>query len=355
MCPEQERCLVNSRQNVLMLCDRIVAGLIVAIVLGGALGFGGMVWWFRPGLVMAVFLLVFLKLAQYLVAGKMPLLKSPLTLLGMLALGLGMVQLAPLPASVARWLSPVAHEVYSRGFMAKLVLTDDPEAELPEAPVIRSPASLDRSATLRWLVSAACCLGIFWTVSHYTDRLGRLYLIWGLVAAGFLLNGAVAIVQITNRSEGLYGFFLPGYSSAWTPSFDDALDTPATTLLRDLADPGTPAVPLAKAVIAPAPRFLFGTMMGGSGAFLALGALALPLTLAITLHIVSPRGSRERLSDRLGQSNQGSLLLLLVILMAVCTFVTGLLAGPWYGLPLALGLAAVGLPALIWPGARGDR
>src|SRR5262249_9377674 len=242
---------------------------------------------------------------------------------------------------------------YSRGFLSHLVHADDPEAELPAAPAIRSPASLDRSATLRWLVSAACCLGIFWTVSHYTDRLRRLYLIWGLVSAGFLLNSALAIVQITNRTEGLYGYFLPGFGPSWTPSLDDALDTPATTVLRNLADPGTPAVPMAKAVIAPAPLFLFGTMMGGSGAFLALGALALPLTLAIALHIVSPRGSRESLSDRLGQSNQGSLLLLLVILLAVCTLVTGLLAGPWYSLPLALGLAVVGLPALVRPGARG--
>ena len=96
------------------------------------------------------------------------------------------------------------------GYFRDLVHADDPEASLPEAPQIRSPASLDRSATLRWLVEAAACLGIFWAVSHFTDRLGRLYLVWGLVVAAFLLNAALAIVQITNRSDGLYGLFVPG-------------------------------------------------------------------------------------------------------------------------------------------------
>ena len=39
--------------------------------------------------------------------------------------------------------------------------------------------------------------------------------------------------------------------------------------------------------------------MGGPGAFLAMGSLALPLGLAIVLHVLSPRGSRESLSYRL--------------------------------------------------------
>ena len=55
-------------------------------------------------------------------------------------------------------------------------------------------------------------------------------------------------------------------------------------------------------------------MMGRPGAFLALGSLALPLALAIVLHVLSPRGSRESLADRLGHSGQGSLVILLVIL-----------------------------------------
>ena len=195
-----------------------------------------------------------------------------------------------------------------RGLYADLAHADDPEAALPEAPGIRSPASLDRSATLRWLVGGAACLGIFWAVSHFTDRLGRLYLVWGLVVAGFLLNAALAVVQITNRSEGLYGLFLPGDGPAWAPP----LERPAGD-----AGHGRPPGPAGPA--APAPRgpcrppcltltapFLFGTMMGGPGAFLAFGTLAMPLAMAIVLHLVSPRGSRESLSDRLGNPARGA-------------------------------------------------
>jgi hypothetical protein len=326
--------------------------LIALVVLGATLGFGGAVWWFRPGLVLAAFLLVSIKLASFLAGGRFPLLKSPLTFLGLLALVLGVVQLAPLPARLALRLSPLAHDIYARGVLPDLAHADDPETDLPEAIAIRSPASLDRSATLRWLVSAAACLGIFWVVSHFTDRLGRLYLVWGAVISGFMINAALAIVQITNRSDGLYGLFVPGSAPSWAPSMDDLLESPATVVLRNLNSPDTAGASGPRAVLAPSTSFLFGTTTGGSGAFLAFGSLALPLALAIILHMVSPRGSRESLSDRLGQSSQGSLVLLLVIMMAVSTFLIGLVAGPWYSLPVVLGLATVGLPALARPGAR---
>jgi hypothetical protein len=347
---------VNLRQKIVFSSDRVICALIVVLVLGSALGFGGAVWWFRPVMAAATFLLVAIKLTQNLAAGRMAILKSPLSLLGLLALGLGVLQLAPLPAGLASRLSPAAHEAYSLGSLPRLVHMDDPEASLPEASQIRSPASLDRSATLRWLVEAAACLGIFWSVSHFTDRLGRLYLVWGLVVAAFLLNAALGIVQITNRSEGLYGIFVPGSGPSWAPSLNDLLETPTTTALRNLADPSISGadtgVTTSRAVLIPTTPFLFGTMMGGSGAFLALGALALPLALAIVLHLLSPRGSRESLSDRLGHSSQGSLVLLLVVLMLLGSFLIGLVAGPWYCLPVVLGLATVGLPALILPGSR---
>ena len=47
-------------------------------------------------------------------------------------------------------------------------------------------------------------------------------------------------------------------------------------------------------------------MMGGSGGFLAFGSLALPLGLAIVLHMMSPRGSRESLSSRLSHKGRGA-------------------------------------------------
>lgn len=347
---------MNLRQKILRASDCIICALIAVLVLGSTVGFGGAVWWFRPVMAVAAFLLVAIKLTQHLLAGELRILKSPLTLLGLLALGLGVVQLAPLPGGLASRVSPAAHEAYSRGFFANLVHADDPEASLPEAPQVRSPASLDRSATLRWLVGASACLGIFWAVSHFTDRLGRLYLVWGLVVAGFLLNAALAIVQLTNRADGLYGLFLPGNGPSWAPSLDDLLETPTTTTLRNFFDSiapnSSPAAVQARAVLNPTRPFLFGTMMGGSGALLALGALAMPLALAIVLHMLSPRGSRESLANRLGHSSQGSLVILLVSLTLLGAFLIGLVAGPWYCLPVVLGLVIVGLPALAQPGSR---
>ncbi len=349
---------MNWRDKTVLASDRVICALIVVLVPGSVLGFGGAVWWFRPVMTVAAFLLVVSKLVQSLARGRMPILKSPLGLLGLLALGLGVVQLAPLPAGLASRLSPVAHEAYARGLLPRVVHADDPEAGLTEAPQIRSPATLDRSATLRWLVETAACLAIFWSVSHFTDRLGRLYLVWGLVVAAFLFNAALGIVQITNRSDGLYGLYVPGSGPSWAPSLNDLLEAPATAVLRNLADSSEPergadvAVATSKAVLIPTSPFLFGTMMGGSGAFLALGSLALPLALAIVLHLLSPRGSRESLAGRLGYSSQGSLVLLLAVMMLLGSFLIGLVAGPWYCLPVILGLATVGLPALVLPGPR---
>ena len=84
--------------------------------------------------------------------------------------------------------------------------------------------------------------------------------------------------------------------------------------------------------------------MGGTGAFLALASLALPLALAIVLHVVSPRGSRESLSYRLKHTGQGGLAVLLLVMLVVSTFLVGLMAGPWFCPPFVLGMAAVGLP-----------
>src|SRR5271157_3728707 len=250
---------VNLREKTVLASDRVICALIVVLVPGSVLGFGGAVWWFRPVMAGAAFLLVAIKLVQSLATGRMPILKSPLGLLGLLALGLGVVQLAPLPAGLASRLSPAAHEAYARGLLPRLVHTDDPEVSLPEPPQIRSPATLDRSATLRWLVEAAACLAIFWSVSHFTDRLGRLYLVWGLVVAAFLFNSALAIVQITNRSDGLYGLFVPGSGPSWSPSLNDLREGPSTAVLRNLTDvsepSSNPAEPASKAVLVPTALF----------------------------------------------------------------------------------------------------
>jgi hypothetical protein len=90
--------------------------------------------------------------------------------------------------------------------------------------------------------------------------------------------------------------------------------------------------------------YLFGTMMGGAGGFLALGSLALPLTLAIVLHVIAPRGSRESLSYRLQHTGLGGLAILLMVMLFAGTFLVGLMAGPWFCAPFVLGLSVVGFP-----------
>jgi hypothetical protein len=332
---------------ILLAIDRVLAVAVVVLVLGSVLCFGGAVWWFRPAVAVLGLLLAGTKLAQLLMHGRMPLLKSPLTLFGFLALALGIVQLVPLPAPLARTISPVAQQIYSFGVIPRLARADLPDAQLVEPAQGRSPATLDRAATLRWLVGAALCLGVFWSVSHFADRLGRLYLVWGSIVAAFLLNAALGLVQITGGAEGLYGFLRPGRAPIWAPSLDNVLESPSTTFLRLLNDSsgGTGSAPACLPIaVVPEQPFWFGTMIDSASAFLALGSLALPLGLAIVLHVISPRGSREGLSARLSQTGQGSLIVLLVIMLGLSAFLVGMLAGPRFCPPFLLGLAVVALP-----------
>ena len=321
---------MNLRPGILLVTDRVMAVALVSLVFGSAVCFGGAVWWFRPAVAAVAFILVGTKLTQQLLDGRVPVLKSPLSLLGLLALALGFLQLVPLPPSLARKLSPVAREVYSFGTVPVLARDDLPSVRLDQPATARSPATLDRAATLRWLVGAAACLGIFWAVTHFADRLGRLYLVWGSIVAAFVLNAALALVQIVGQADGMYGFLQPGTAPVWAPSHDDVLEAPSTAVLRRLGPPsaasnGLPA--FERIALVPNRSFLFGTMMGGAGAFLAMASLALPLALAIVLHVISPRGSRESLSHRLQHTGHGGLTVLLLIMLVVSTFLVGLMAG----------------------------
>jgi hypothetical protein len=344
---------VELRQKILAATDRILITALVMLVLGSGLCFGGAVWWFPPALSILAFVLVIGRLVQCAVQGRLAILKSPLTLLGLFALALGVAQLLPLPATVARRLSPVSQEVWATGTWSRLVQEDDPEAAPVPPAAIRSPATLDRAATLRWLVGAAACLAIFWTASHFVDRRARLYWLLGSVLAIFLLNAAIGIVQLGGASEGLFGYMLPGRAPAWGPTLDDLLVSPTPAALRRMEAPARDARPgTEKVVSVPERPHLLGTMMGGPGAMLAMGSMALPLGLALVLHVLSPRGSRENLGDRLGASGQGSLAVLLIILLTTGAFLSGMLSGPWFCLPLAASMALVGLAGFATPGAR---
>ena len=194
---------VNLRQRIMMATDRVMAAAVVALVFGSVVCFGGAVWWFRPaghcgdlraGGRQAR--------AASCSRGGCPLLKSPLLCSGLLAWRWACCSSSRCRPRLARRLSPTAHEVYSMGTLPGLARADLPSVRLDEPATVRSPATLDRAATLRWLVGAAACLGIFWAVTHFADRLGRLYLVWGSVVAAFLLNAALGLVQVVGQSDG---------------------------------------------------------------------------------------------------------------------------------------------------------
>jgi hypothetical protein len=347
------RAIVKSRSQILLLADRVLAGALVTLVLGSALCFGGAVWWFPPAALLAGFLLATATLAHFLIQRRIAFLKSPLTALGLLGIALGVLQFVPLPPSLARRISPASQQVYTQGTLPRLAHADDPDLELDPGAAIRTPATVNRSATLHWLVRATLCLLVFWGTSHFADRLSRLYLIWGCLVAACLINGAFGMVQLTSGSSGLLGFLQPGYAPVWAPSLDDLLQTPSSAVLRRLDE--TPAAhppDLEPAALVPQRPLLFGTMPASQGAFLALASLALPLCFATILHLLAPRGSAESLPTRLGRKGHGSLIALLLVLLVISALLTGSLAGKIFCIPFAIGLAAVGLPSALSPESR---
>jgi O-antigen ligase len=337
---------VNLRRQLLNGTDRVLALLLAALLLLAPIAFGGAVWWARPAIAGLTFLFVLGSLGHVLFEGKMRLLKSPLTALGGLALGLAVFQLTPLPEALSRRISPRSQEVYARGYFPDRVLAADPAVTLPEPALVRSPVSLDRAATLRWLAGGVVCLALFWGVAHYTDRLQRLYLVWGSIVAAFFLNTSIALVQMVSGSGGVYGFLQPGEGPFWAPSVNDLLNSPNAAVLRTWGGPNNGAV------LVPDRPFQVGTMLGGSGAYLALGSLGLPLALALTLQLLAPRGSRAGHWTRLRESGQGSLVFLLVFLLVTSAVLVGMLAGPWFSLPFVLGLAVGGFSGTWTSGLR---
>jgi hypothetical protein len=330
--------------------DRVLAIALGTLLFGTAVAFGGAAWWVPALIAGATAFLVLLWLARSACSGRWRILQSPLTALGFLAIGLAAFQSLPIPSSLAERVSPRARELHTFGVLPGLARADDPDVVLPEPISGRSPLTIDRPATLRWLGGAAACLAVFWIVSHYTDRLNRLYLIWGSVVAAFLLNTTIALVQIVGGVDGLFGYIEPGQGPSWAPTVADALSAPGETIFRPVE--GEKTTPHAWAVERPVKIRLVGTMMGGPGAYLALGSLGLPLALAITLQLLAPRGSRIGTWERLAESGQGSLLVLLYATSILGAAVIGMLAGATLALPFLMAILFIGLPSLIGTGLR---
>ncbi len=349
----RENSNVGLRERILTAMERMQGAALIALVAGSGLCFGGAVWWFPAALAVLAFAVVAIRLVQFAALGRFSILRSPVTLLWILLLGLGVAQLVALPAPLARRVSPAAREIWTTGSWSPLVRQDDPDASPPPAVEIRSPATIDRAATLHWLLGAAACLAVFWAASHHVDRLGRLYWVLGSVVGIFLLNTAFGIVEFGGGAEGLYGMMIPGRAPAWGPNVDDLLASPAPVELRRVGAPERDGGPPIERIAAVADRpMLVGTMMGGPGAILAMGSMALPIGLGILLHLLSPRGSRESLGDRLGRTGLGSLSVLMVFLLASGSFLAGMMAGPWFCLPFAAAVVMVGMPGVMSPGVR---
>ncbi|WP_435006323.1 O-antigen ligase family protein [Tundrisphaera lichenicola] len=342
--------MLTLRIKLLNGLDRALAIALTGLLLGTALAFGGAVWWARPVIAAITWIVVLAWVIRVSLAGPWRILKSPLSALGFLTILLGTVQLLPIPVKLAGQISPTSTVVASYGVIPSQALIDDPSVTIPPPFLARSPLTLDRPATLRWLAGATVCLAVFWVVSHYSDRLGKAQVIWGSIVAAFFVNSIFGAVQVSNHSGGLYGIIAPGSGPSWAPTLDDAMTAPAELLLRpiEVARLNRPSM----AAALPSRPFLIGSLMGGPGALLALGSLALPLALGMILQMFAPRGTRDGLLARLRDSGQGSLVLLMLGLIMAGSVLVGVLAGPFLSIPFAIGLGVAGLPGAWSSGAR---
>ena len=340
------------RPLILQWADRLQAAILVALIVGAAFAFGGAVWWWRPVASALALALVSLGLVRVVVEGRARVRLSPIPLLGVCALGIAVVQLAPMPSSVSNRIAASSRSAHAQGVLADRVLRDDPGAVLPEAIGSRTPSTLDRSATLRWLFDAGICLVVLVSAARFAERLGRTLVVWGSVIAAFAMLTGFGFVQLLGDTPGLWGFLEPGRAPFWAPSTLDLLRSPGTYVLRPLAEPDGGIGPW----LLPRPDrdLAIGGTLGGSGAFLAFAALGLPLSMAVMLQVLAPRGSREPILDRIGRSGVLPLAIALGFLTAVGAGLVGYVAGPLLASPFVVGLLIAGLPSawgteLRWP------
>jgi hypothetical protein len=340
---------MDPQQRWLRRLDTAVSGLVGLLLVLGLLAFGGAVWWARLAVVALALCSSALLLGRHAVAGRSSVIKSPLMAIGLLVLGLGVAQLVPLPAKLATRIAPRARSVHTMGVLPERVLEDDPSAQLVDPGGRRTPATVDRSATLRWLVGAAACLALLTVVLHHASRLNRTLAVVGPIVGVLFLATPVGLVQWALQGSSVAGPFRvlePGVFPAWGPSPEDALLVPGTTLLRPISKAEAPSTD-PWLVSRPAPgNDNRGAILGGPGGFLALAALALPLSLALVLHVIAPRGSRLALRERLRHSEHGGLAAILLVLTALSAFLAGRIATPWAWGPIALGLIVAGLPPI---------
>lgn len=275
---------MDSRRQEFGRVDRAIATLITFIVVGAVLAFGGQVWWIHLYLAATSSLLLVALAVRACFLGSVSLLRSPLGLLAALILALATIQLVPLPGGLVDGVSGRGAELRRSG-------------DLDETRTARATLTTDRSATVRWLGGAAACAVLFWSVAHYTDRVGRLRLVCGSIVAAFGVCTILTILQLVGEAKGTYGAWIPGRSPVYAPSLADVLAGPGETRLATWhpEKSGQEVWALSEPIVPAAA----GPLVAGPGGFLALAALALPLSLGLFLHRVAPRGSREPTRSRL--------------------------------------------------------
>lgn len=338
------------RLRILRIANLALTAQLIALIAGTALAFGGAVWWMKPTLAVLTFSLAMTSLVRSWLLGRLIVLKSPLTAIGLLMLALAAVQIVPLPGRLASLLSHDSRSAYALGTLPELARGDDSGAATSEIVASRSSSSLDRPATLRWTFGAAACLAVFCVCAHFSDQLKHSTTIWGSVVTVFFIGTTFAIAQLLGGTSGLYGMIEPGSGRPLAPSLADLVSAPGSSLLTPVSDSlvGSPWV-----VQRPTKSFLLGSMMGGPASYLAIAALGFPLAFGLMLHTLAPRGSREGLKARLHASNRSGLATLLVLMVAISAPLIGYLSGPILAVPFGLALLLIGLPASWTSGLRG--
>ncbi|ADV63605.1 hypothetical protein Isop_3040 [Isosphaera pallida ATCC 43644] len=365
------RPLSPAKVRTVLWLDRAFEVNLVGLIVGSILALGGTLWWSEPILAGGIVSLGVIHGVRGVLRGTQGFLKGPLTLLLVGVAGLGLAQSIPLPASLAGLLTPDS-AAFDLGFPPSALERDDPaagelaEGKLDTTQAGRRPATLDRHATLRATLLTLGTALVAMVVGQTTQDRRRLTLILGTLAAMLGINTLLALIQTAGHVPGWMGIITPGTKAPWSPSWAELAAAPGATRIHpwsdappalnlsgtddDLVrvDPGRNGLWLLTTPDATS-RFLIGTMPGGAAGYLALAAVGLPLTLALTIHTLSARGSREPLMVRLSDSGRWGVALALGMATLGASLMCATLggfgkAGPILGVTLLVGLALTRTP-----------
>ena len=188
---------------------------------------------------MLTFVLVGAKLTQQLLEGRVPLLEKPA--LPARAPGAGAGALAARPVAARAGAQTFA------GRSARFIRIGTIAGAGPSRPAVGPARRAGRGSlagdarSCRDLALAGgggrCAWGSSGRSTHFADRLGRLYLVWGSVVAAFVLNAALAWCRSWARPRGCTAFSSRGRPRSGPPRRTTCSRPPATAVLRRLGPP----------------------------------------------------------------------------------------------------------------------